>query len=132
MQAVLLKTASLPVLDGLPALPWRQVFFTAAFTLPFAAIAAVTRGLGQAILATLAGCVVLSSTGSFLFRAGGVPNWGDLAWIRTTAVFASVGAGAVSIVLLQYTRRWTLVCRLLVPATAAVSRYSLRRAQPLR
>jgi hypothetical protein len=120
MQAVMLKSASMPILESLPALFWRQLFFTAAFTLPYAAIAAVTRSMGQTVLVTLAAYFVLATILNTLFDRGSVPGWGDLAWIRAAAFFASAGAGSALALLLQYTRRRTLVCRLLLLATAAL------------
>lgn len=120
MQAVMLKSASMPILESLPALFWRQLFFTAAFTLPYAAIAAVTRSMGQTVLATLAAYFVLATILNTLFDRGTVPGWGDLDWIRPAAFFATAGAGSAWALLLQYTRRRTLACRLLLLATAAL------------
>jgi hypothetical protein len=120
MQVVMLMMRSLPVWQSLPALLWWQFFFIAALVLLPAALASVSKGLGQAILAALFGLVALSSAGVYFFAAKGTPYWGSLVWIRWTAAFASVAAGATLVLLLQYTRRWTLLCRLLIALTAAL------------
>ena len=120
MQVVMLMKTSMPVWHSLPALLWWHLFFIAILVLPSAALAAVTEGLGQAILTALFIFLAFSSAGEYLFSAKGTLHWGGLDWIRTTAAFALAGAGATLILLLQYTRRWTLLCRLLIPLTAVL------------
>src|SRR5271165_6733003 len=52
-----------PPVEHLPALLWKQVFFTVFYVLPVAVLAAITRNIGQVILAALllfvAGAVLL-------------------------------------------------------------------------
>jgi hypothetical protein len=121
VRAVVLKTAEMPILENLPALAWYPLLFTFAFILPAAALGAVTRGLGQAILATVAGFIVLTTVGALLFRGSRYPDWGTFHWIRIVMTVAVIGAGGAVVLVLQYTRRKTLRCRLLLVSTAALA-----------
>lgn len=121
VRAIVLKTAAMPVLENLTALLWYPLLFTLAFILPAAALSAVTRGVGQAILVTLAGFIVLSTVGAYLFQSLGSPVWGTFHWIRIVMTVGVIGAGGASTLALQYTRRKTLWCRLILVSTAALA-----------
>jgi hypothetical protein len=104
-----LMLAQMPQPPGLDvaALLAKQAFFLAWYVLPIAAMAAVTRNLGEAFLGSL---IVLLGYSLFLsvpVRSG----WNGLLWIREILTAAiALGGGAV-VIYLQYTRRRTILGR---------------------
>jgi len=122
VRAVMLRNALMPVTENVPALVCYQVLFTLAFILPVAALAAVTKRVGQAILATVAGFVALSIVGAYWFRgSGSSPNWGTLGWIRSILIVGVIAAGGATGLVLQYAGRRTFSCRLILAAVAALA-----------
>ncbi|HYW47872.1 MAG TPA: hypothetical protein VE959_33705 [Bryobacteraceae bacterium] len=103
------KAAGIPLLDHLQVLFWKEAFFTALYVLPAAAVAAVTRNVGQTILA---GLLVGGGwfAGQLLMASRYQPDLFNQEWGRTAALSAVLAAGAAA-VLLQYWRRRTAVGR---------------------
>ncbi len=112
----------IPILAHLPALLWRQVFFTSFYILPAAALAAITRNLGQVVLGALAGAASAWVAGLallFLSRFRIVAFQGlNGSMLGITAAVVVLGAGAVLV--FEYASRRTAVARLLTAAVAAV------------
>jgi len=119
-QFVILAKEGFSPLDWLYALLWRQVFFTIFFILPAAALAAVTRNLGQVLLAGILLGVTLSA-GVSLLIPGGYTDWGGLDWIRDCGTALVVAAGATVALALQYSRRRTAVSRAVLAGTLALT-----------
>ena len=106
-QVVALAANGLAPLAYWRALAARQFFFTALTVLPAAALATVTASLAQFGMGAFAvfGIVLLIELG------GGHPpgQWGGLDWIESSAVVALAFVVSAAVVLLQYTRRATLL-----------------------
>jgi len=107
-----LTVVGIPIWQHLPALLWRQVFFTAFYILPVAAMAVVTKSLGQIILTVL---LIVSPTAlvqTFLFAHFRIElmNLGPVTFL---VVAALVAVGAVSMLLIQYSQRTARLSRLL-------------------
>jgi hypothetical protein len=107
-------------LAWLPALLWRQVFFTIFFVLPAAAVAAVTRNLGQVLLAGILLCVTLAAGLGFVVGRGWV-DWGGLGWIRDCGTALVVAAGTAVALALQYSRRKTALSRFVLAGTVVLA-----------
>lgn len=124
-QAGILAAVGISPLDHLPALLWRQVFFSVFLILPAAALAAVTRDQWQVILAVLLILVppFLLSLVPFIFRAA-VPlsnmSWGGHNWLKTMIAATVVAGGAGFILFFQYSRRATLLSRAVLAGTVAL------------
>ena len=103
-QAIVLSTVpQSPGLD-IGALIARDVFLIICYVLPAAAVASVTKNLGQALLGSL---LVLTLVGAFMsvpFRSG----WNGLTWIRETLAAIAALCGSATVIFLQYTRRRTV------------------------
>jgi hypothetical protein len=106
-----------PLGEHLPALLWRQLFFSAFYILPVAALAAITRSLGQVILT--APLVVLPTTFlvPLLFGRFRI-NWQSMEGMLTVAIAAIVSVGGAAILVLQYSRRATKLSRTVAGAVA--------------
>lgn len=117
-----LAALGIPPLPWLPALLWRQVFFTIYFVLPVAAVAAVTRNLGQVLLAGILLLVTFGagSSMSLLIRGGSV-DWGGLGWIRHCGTALVVVAGTAVALALQYSRRRTAFSRAILAGTVVLT-----------
>lgn len=110
VQCVTLSSVGISPIDWLPALLWRQVFFTILYLLPAAAVASVTRNLGQALLAG----ILMAAAGwavAALLIIPEYPTWGALDWIRDCGVALVVAIGASAVLWMQYARRMTVVSR---------------------
>jgi hypothetical protein len=95
-----------PGLD-IGALVARNAFLLIWYVLPAAAVAAVTKNLGQAFLRCLLVLILLGAFMSVPFRSG----WNGLTWIRETLAAIAALCGSAAVIVLQYTRRRTAVGR---------------------
>ncbi|HLK69678.1 MAG TPA: hypothetical protein VKU19_39890 [Bryobacteraceae bacterium] len=109
----------IPVWQHLPALVWRQFFFSAIFILPVAAVAALTSSLGQVVLAALAILLPLGIMETFLFGRFRI-NWMRVEGYFITAIAVMVVAGVGMILVVQYSRRNTRLARTLAGALAVL------------
>jgi hypothetical protein len=83
----------------------KQIFFTSLLLLPMAAIATVTRNLGQAFLGGFLPSLVLAVAGSKVTDLFPDATWAGLEWIRETAVAAITLCGTAVVIYFQYARR---------------------------
>jgi hypothetical protein len=104
----------------LPALLWRQVFFSIFCILPAVALGAVTRHFGQVALAAI-GAFVLLRAGTEGLVGNGYADWGGYDWIRTCGAALVLAGGMAAAIALQYTRRRTALSRGIVAATLALT-----------
>ncbi|SPE42488.1 membrane hypothetical protein [Candidatus Sulfopaludibacter sp. SbA3] len=97
---------------------WLQVFFSAFLLLPAAALASVTRSLGQftlgATVATIPLLIVLLVTSVSQDN----PWFGGMEWVKGMELAAVLAVGCSVILLLQYSRRRALLSRLIFGMTA--------------
>ncbi len=106
----------------LPALLWRQVFFTMAYILPAAAVAAVTRNLGQVLLAgILVYATFAAGLGLNQMIRGSWPVWGAVDWIRDCATALVAAAGTAAALFWQYSRRRTALARTALAVTTVLT-----------
>ena len=115
--AVTLVAHGQSVVHFLPSLLACQFFLLAKSVLLPAAIAAVTATLAQFVwhcLALAIGFGTLVSLFSRYARSGF--EWGGVEWLRSTAEAALLAAVAVTILLVQYTRRNTRASRCILVA----------------
>ena len=99
----------IPLGDHVAALFWRQIFFTVFYILPAAALAVLTRTLGNALAISLVGCITLwAANMAFLFFTRRPLL---LATVQDTATTigraALLAAGVSAILAIQYVRRST-------------------------
>jgi hypothetical protein len=106
-----------PLGEHLPVLLWRQFFFSAFYILPIAALASITRSLGQLILTGLLAALPIALLDSFLFARFRI-NWVGMEDLMTAAIAVTLSIGVVVILLLQYSRRETSRSRLVAGAVA--------------
>jgi hypothetical protein len=102
-------------MNYLAALLSKQFFFSAFMLLPVIAIAAVTKTLWQ----TFVGFSVLLFLYSIASRTQF--EWGNLVWIRFSAVAVVAAVGFCLVIALQYARRWTLLSRGLLAGVALLA-----------
>ena len=119
--AILLAKGFNP-LEHIPHLFWKQLVLL-ALILPAVAVAAVVKNIAHFLLVaiTIAGGIIMMST-RFNRGLGADTSW-DVRWDLALLI---LGAGALSVVILQFTRRYTLPARAIaiVAATAAFSIYN--------
>jgi hypothetical protein len=119
--AAVFVLVKIPIADQIASLLWRQVFFTAFYVLPVAALASVTRSIGRMIAAALLGGVgVWLSESAFVLltrRPLMVHEGTHEATVFRAAILA---AGASAVLVLQYARRRTHLAAGLA-ATCAVA-----------
>jgi hypothetical protein len=121
-QLAILAALGIPPLAWLPALLWRQVFFTIFFVLPVAAAAAVTRNLGQVLLAGILLYVTFAAGLSLNALIGDrYPDWGGLGWIRDCLTALVVATGTAVALALQYSRRKTALARAALAGTMVLT-----------
>ena len=108
-----------PLWEHVPALLCRQFFFSAIYILPVAALASITRNLGQVVLTFLLTLVPLGLMESLVFARFRI-NWLGMEGYLIGAIAAIVVAGVVAILAIQYSRRATRLARLLAGALAAI------------
>ena len=114
---IVFAAVGIPLGEHLPALLWRQVFFSAFYILPIAALAAITRSLGQLILTALLGLLPVALLDMFLFARFRI-NWVGMESLMTAAIAATLWIGVVVILVLQYSRRQTRLSRVVAGAVA--------------
>lgn len=114
---IVFAAVGIPLGEHLPSLLWRQVFFSAFYILPIAALAAVTRSLGQLILTALVGLLPVALLDMFLF-ARLRSNWVGMESLMTAAIAATLSIGVMVILVLQYSRRETRLSRVVAGALA--------------
>ena len=119
-QAAVLAANGFSPADHLPDLLAKQVFFAALLVLPVAALAAVTKGLGQTLLGGLLLLMLLAIAAALLAYLAPGSSWGGLAWIRASAVAAVAFGGAALVLFLQYTRRRTVLSGTVLAGTAGL------------
>jgi hypothetical protein len=119
-QVAAVAAAGLSPWEWLPALLWRQVFFSIFFIMPAVALAAVTRNLGQVVLTGVVIGVILITAGPAL-SGSHYPDWGGFDWIRNCGAALVMAAGTAAAVVLQYTRRRTALARGIVAGTLALA-----------
>jgi hypothetical protein len=108
-RCVVLVALDIPPGEYLPGLVWRELFCIAFYTLPVAALGAVTRNLVQALFTAIL-ILVAAATASSLIPAVEMPREvvdGDL----LRMLFAIVLMGSATILWIQYARRRTLAAR---------------------
>ena len=100
-QAIVLSVV--PQSPGLDvgALVARDVFLLLWYVLPAAAVAAVTKNLGHALLGGLLVLMVIAVFMGLSSRSG----WNGLAWIHETLAAIAALCGSAAVIVLQYTRR---------------------------
>jgi hypothetical protein len=106
--------------DYVQALLWRQVFFTAFYILPAAALAAITRTMGKALaIALLGGAAIwVASTAYTVIARRPLALWQTPDATATVLRAALLAVGVSAIVALQYARRKTAVASALAAAVA--------------
>ncbi len=107
-----LTAVGIPLGEHLPALLWRQLFFSAFYILPVAALAAITRSLGQVILIGLVLGLPVARSGTFLLAQ-------NVEGILATATAAILIAGVLAVLVVQYSRRATKLSRWLAGSAVA-------------
>ena len=121
-QLATLAALGISPLAWLPALLWKQVFFTIAYILPAAAVAAVTRNLGQVLLA---GILVYATFAAGLslnqLIRGSWPVWGAVDWIRDCGTALVAAAGTAAALFWQYSRRRTALARAALAGTMVLT-----------
>jgi hypothetical protein len=114
---VAFAAVGIPLGEHLPTLLWRQVFFSAFYILPVAALAAITRSLGQVILTALVGLLPAAFLDLFLVARLRI-NWVGMESLMTAAIAATLFVGVMAILVLQYSRRETRLSRVVAGAVA--------------
>jgi hypothetical protein len=106
MQAAEFSRHGISPVTYLPDLFLRQVFLTAFYLLPAAAVASLTRTLGQFLLALAIGAVpVLIALGHTRSDARLDPwPWG-MSWVLASELAALLAVGSIVVLFLQYSRR---------------------------
>jgi hypothetical protein len=121
-QFATLAALGISPLAWLPALLWRQVFFTIAYVLPAAALASVTRNLGQVVLAGILVCTAFAAGLSLnQLIQGHWPGWGAVEWIRECGVALVTAAGTAAALIWQYSRRKTTLARAALACTMLIA-----------
>ena len=113
----------IPLSDHLGALLWRQVFFTAFYVLPAAALAAITRGLGRIpTIVLVSGTILTIATEVFMrFTQHPLIVMFNADAATTVARAVVLAAGVSAILILQYARRRTRLAGALCVAVALTS-----------
>jgi len=112
---VLLLKAGFHPTDYIAGLLWLQFFWTLLLLLPTAALAAITRNLGQMLLAILfVGLFVIAQ--SYLSSMIRDSNFSGIDWVD----FALIIGGPIAIILRQYSVRRTTQSRWLLAGLAAL------------
>jgi hypothetical protein len=119
-QFAAVAAAGLSPWEWLPALLWRQVFFSVFFIMPAVALGAVTRNLGQVVLTGIVLGAIVITTGQAL-SGSHFPDWGGFDWIRNCGAALVMAAGTAAAVVLQYTRRRTALARCIVAGTLVLA-----------
>ena len=115
-QAIALAANGVSPVTYLPDLLWRQVFFAALLLLPAAALAAVTRTLGQFALSIL---LAVSPFAALLWFEWNDPFVEGGQWMDAVVLGFVLSAGAATILGLQYARRRTALSRAILTTVFA-------------
>ncbi len=112
-----------PLFEHLPALLWRQVFFTALYVLPPAAVAAITRNFGEVVATALLAFLLLwfSQTLFMLLTHYQLIPWQNATGPMDAVLAALLATGAAGILVFQYSRRRTALARCLTAALAVLA-----------
>jgi hypothetical protein len=102
----------------LPELLWKQALLLALVILPPAALAAVTNGLVQFVLAAIV--VIGFFTWDSLSMLSGHWGWGRVEWLHYVGVAAVLLPGLGGLVLFEYARRRTGAARAIVAALVVI------------
>ncbi len=124
--AVILNANGFSVLGVLPGLLTNQILITAAVLIPMMALAAVTTGLVQVLVAVLTFAAIAIARSLLLFRA---PLAGPFDWVGTTIAVLGVALVAAAVVVWQYSRRRTGAARAFA-AAGFVAVFALSAAVP--
>jgi hypothetical protein len=112
-----------PLFEYLPDLLISQLFSLAKVFLPAAVLAAITGGLVEFAwtgLAAFAGAGFILMALALRFLPQSELDWGGLDWFRATAVAALLLAASAAILLVQYVRRQTWLCRSILAAAVPI------------
>ena len=129
-QIAIYLSLGIPVGQHMGALLWREAFFVAFLVLPAAALAAVTRNIGQSILALVLVAAVVFAIGASEIVTFVVPvTMGVFAGsVVRGALFAG---GAAAVLYLQYTRRATAASAGVMAITGVLFLLAIRSAFPV-
>jgi len=108
--SVILNANGFSLLKELPGLITEQVLITAALFLPMVALAAVTTGLVQVLLAVLIFAAIAITRSLLVFRA---PLSRPVDWVGATVAVVGIASVAAAVVLWQYSRRRTVPARVI-------------------
>jgi hypothetical protein len=114
-QVIVIRRAGVPLWGNILTLLWRQVFFTAIYMMPVAAISAVTRNIGQVILGSLMVSVPFIMIQQLRGFAGN-----NLDWMGPSMLAFVLAAGVAVILTVQYSRRRTVLSRILIGVNLVV------------
>jgi hypothetical protein len=105
----------------LPGLLWRQAAYFVALIVPAAALAAITRTLVEMLAALFVS--ILAFTAVTILSHGHSMAWsgGGIYWIPWTMIFTLWSAAGVAILLGQYGRRRTTLCRVIAAIAVALT-----------
>jgi hypothetical protein len=104
------------------ALAWHQLAVSALLLLPMTALACITKGLAQLVLASLAIPVSLLVLGAIFGGGGGVSvRAGALAWIDGLLIAVVLLVAALAIMIVQYRARRTWLSRIILGVAIVLS-----------
>ncbi|HEY2012053.1 MAG TPA: hypothetical protein VGH38_01075 [Bryobacteraceae bacterium] len=106
-----LAAMGIPLPAHFATLLWRQVFFSAFYLLPVAALAAITRSFGQVILTALLVFLPVAFGQGFLLSRFRLAT-GGFDWMLTIAIAIVLACGVAAILLIQYSSRRTGLARI--------------------
>ena len=109
---VIVHAAGFPVMAKISALIWTQVLLLLVFEAPAAAVASVTSGLLELLIATL--FLIIAALAWILSAplTNLASSWTALEWVRNYYLFGQVAIGATVILLCQYAYRATFATRI--------------------
>ena len=107
-----------PLWSNIPGLLWSQVLITAFVSLPVAALASMTRGLVQFVVAGMT--VIAVVYGAFYLLPGARATLGPVDWVRNSIAFLAFLAIAIFALYLQYKKRRTTLSRIFAMSSLAV------------
>ena len=107
-----------PLWSNIPGLLWSQVVITAFVSLPVAALASMTRGLVQFVVAGMT--VIAVVYGAFYLLPGARATLGPVDWVRNSLAFVAFLAIAIFALYMQYKKRRTTFSRIFALSSLAV------------
>lgn len=105
-QALILLANGFPVLTNIPGLLWTQLLIATVVSLPVVALAAVTSGTVQFVLAALVALAVASASTWRIMPFGSL-NLGPIDWVRASIGILMLLAISVTVLYWQYRTRRT-------------------------